>query len=184
MTAPVVKEMPTSTRQRLVQAMRRLTPKQRLVLRRWAENPERSIYSVCMEFKTSKRTPYTWLADDRFNEARALIEQQVVDAMNISAAYILGRTRDVVERSMQAEPVRDREGNPIGEYTFEGAVALKGLDMLGKHRRLWQEDKTQTQAPIGPGLTVIVQTNGPAAVAAAQDGPRGVVHVNLPGPER
>jgi hypothetical protein len=34
---------------------------------------------------------------------------------------------------MQAEPVRDKDGNPTGEYRYDGAVANKALELLGRH---------------------------------------------------
>lgn len=46
--------------------------------------------------------------------------------------YVLRRLRENVERAMQAEPVRDKAGNPTGEYRYEGAVANAALVALGK----------------------------------------------------
>ena len=37
-----------------------------------------------------------------------------------------------VKRSMQVEPVRNREDNPIGQDTYQGGVANKALELLGK----------------------------------------------------
>jgi hypothetical protein len=170
-------------RRELTQALRALTIKQRNALRAWAKRPEDSLYAVGEQMGFSSRTVWTWLRTPKFMRAHQLIEKQALDAIGITAQYVLGRTKAVVERSMQAEEVVDREGNPTGMYEFDGQVALKGLDMLGKYRRLWTDDRAQTQAPIGPGLTVIVQGAPVASVDAAQDGPRAAVRVNLAPPE-
>src|SRR5262249_20570264 len=44
-----------------------------------------------------------------------------------------------VRRSMQAVPARDGDGNPIGEYRYEGAVANKALELLGRHLGMFVE---------------------------------------------
>ena len=41
------------------------------------------------------------------------------------------------------EPVRDRDGNPTGEYVYEGAVANRALELLGKHLKLFDGDGVQ-----------------------------------------
>jgi hypothetical protein len=56
---------------------------------------------------------------------------------------------------------------------------LKALELLGRHKRLWGEDKPLPAAPEGPGLTVIVEQRvvGAGGVVAQQ------VVVNLQPPE-
>jgi phage terminase small subunit len=53
--------------------------------------------------------------------------------------WIIERLMAVVERSMQAEPVRDHEGNETGEYTFQASGANRGLELLGKHLGMFVE---------------------------------------------
>lgn len=51
-----------------------------------------------------------------------------------TAESVIERTNEVINRCMQAVPVTDRKGNIIeGEWTFDAASALRGLDLLGKH---------------------------------------------------
>ena len=38
----------------------------------------------------------------------------------------------IVERAMQAVPHLDHEGNPTGVYTYQGNVANKALELLGR----------------------------------------------------
>src|SRR4029450_4886354 len=42
------------------------------------------------------------------------------------------RLKETVERAMQAVPHLDHEGNPTGVYTYQGNVAIKALEMLGR----------------------------------------------------
>ena len=51
-----------------------------------------------------------------------------------------------VRRAMQLEPVRDREGNPVGQYIYQGAVANKALELLGKELGMFQP-KPVNQGP-------------------------------------
>lgn len=72
----------------------------------------------------------------------AELHEKTREKTEVTAEYVTSRVREVVERSMQAEPVYDREGNPVmvqlptGEiaaaYAFQPMAALKGLDHLGK----------------------------------------------------
>ena len=39
-----------------------------------------------------------------------------------------------MKRAMQAEPVLDRQRKPTGEDTYQGAVAHRALELLGKQR--------------------------------------------------
>jgi phage terminase small subunit len=56
--------------------------------------------------------------------------------VEISSDYVLGGIVEVIERCKQAEPVRDRDGTPTGEYKFESGSALKGYELLAKHLKL------------------------------------------------
>ena len=57
----------------------------------------------------------------------------------ITADYVLEVIRDTVERCRQAEPVKDREGNPTGEFKFDAQAVLKGAELLGKHLAIFTE---------------------------------------------
>lgn len=89
---------------------------------------------------------------------RAYIEKLELQALEQEGVTHAGIVRDIVtvkDRCMQAEPVLDHEGEPTGEWQFREHGALKALDMLGKYKRLWSD--SVASAPVGPGLTVIVQ---------------------------
>ena len=50
----------------------------------------------------------------------------------IDKAYIMGKLNENLGRAMQSEPVRDHEGNETGEYTYQGSVANKAAELMGK----------------------------------------------------
>jgi phage terminase small subunit len=73
----------------------------------------------------------------------------------VNAAWVLERLRENVERAMQAQPVYDREGVETGEYTYQGAVANRALELLGKHHGLFSERLEHTGAH-GGSITITV----------------------------
>ena len=53
--------------------------------------------------------------------------------LEVDADFVVRMLVENVQRSMEAVPVVDSEGNPVGEYRYNGAVANKSLELLGKH---------------------------------------------------
>jgi phage terminase small subunit len=41
---------------------------------------------------------------------------------------------------MQAVPVLDSNGKPVGEWKWEGSVANRGLELVGKHLRMFRDN--------------------------------------------
>jgi len=86
-------------------------------------------------------------------KVRALIGEAQADLMaeaDIDAAWVLAALRDNYERAMTAVPVYDREGNPTGEYTYQGAVANRSLELIGKHIGMFVERHEVTGKDGGP----------------------------------
>lgn len=67
-----------------------------------------------------------------------LAEQAIQDARVTSEGIILDLVA-IKDRCLQAEPVRDKDGNPIGEYVFKPAEAIRALELLGKFKNMWTE---------------------------------------------
>jgi phage terminase small subunit len=61
------------------------------------------------------------------------------EATQVTAEWVVERLVENVGRAMQAEPVFDRGGNPTGEWTFQGSVANKALELLGKHAGMFTD---------------------------------------------
>lgn len=57
----------------------------------------------------------------------------------IDAEWVLRGLVRNYERAMQAEPVLDREGNETGTFTYEGAVANRSLELIGKTMALFTD---------------------------------------------
>ncbi|MCC7273695.1 MAG: terminase small subunit, partial [Alphaproteobacteria bacterium] len=74
----------------------------------------------------------------RVAEIKAEIEGAAQKAAIVSREWVLARLRENVERAMQAVPVI-RDGEPTGEYRYDGAVANRGLELLGKELGMFHE---------------------------------------------
>jgi len=70
--------------------------------------------------------------------------------LGVRADWVLMRLVENTNRSMRAEPVYDSEGEEIGVYTYQGAVANKALELLGKHLKLFTEKVEHTGSGGGP----------------------------------
>lgn len=77
------------------------------------------------------------LGNVRVAEEIACRQRQRAEKSEMDEAWILEQLRANVERAMQVEAVVDREGNPTGEYTYQGNVANKALELIGKHRGMF-----------------------------------------------
>jgi len=95
------------------------------------------------------------------SERVAQLKAERAARLEITQDYVLTRLRENVERAMQAEPVRDREGNLTGEYVYAGSVANQALTLLGKHLGMFAE-KHEHSGPEGTPLRFELDLNAAA----------------------
>lgn len=68
----------------------------------------------------------------------------------VTQDFVVKKLVQNLERSLQETPVLDHEGNPTGEYRYEGSVANKALELLGKHLGMFTEKhKHEVSGPDG-----------------------------------
>jgi phage terminase small subunit len=88
----------------------------------------------------------------REHVAEILQEREQIDAegtklaierTTIDKEWVIETLRENVERAMQAKPVLDRAGNPTGLYVYNGAVANRALELLGKELGMFIERREQ-----------------------------------------
>lgn len=65
--------------------------------------------------------------------------ERAIERLALTKEWVIGRLVENVERAMQAEAVTDREGNTTGEYKYEGSVANRALELLGKELGMFVE---------------------------------------------
>lgn len=77
----------------------------------------------------------------RIEEIQASISARVVEKTAVTKAWIIAKLVENVERAMASEPVRDAKGEPTGEYKYNGAVANRALELLGKEEGMFVDRK-------------------------------------------
>ncbi|HZT31192.1 MAG TPA: hypothetical protein VFA33_14985 [Bryobacteraceae bacterium] len=77
--------------------------------------------------------------------------ERAVEKAALDRAWVLVQLRENVERSMQAVPVLDQEGTSTGEYRYEGAVANRVLESIGKELGMF---KDQWKGELASGLSI------------------------------
>ena len=89
-----------------------------------------------------------WTAHQQANQlVQYALEQGAIQAAvapraectKITQEWVVERLVANATRAMQAVPVVDRDGNPTGRYNYQGSVANRALELLGKHIGLWAE---------------------------------------------
>jgi phage terminase small subunit len=74
----------------------------------------------------------------RVEELKRAVSERQVEKIAVERAWVVAVLVENVQRAMQVEPVRDREGNTNGQYTYQGSVANKALELLGKELGMFQ----------------------------------------------
>jgi phage terminase small subunit len=57
---------------------------------------------------------------------------KAIEKTALTKEWVIERVIENANRAMQNVPVLDRDGRPTGEYRYEGQVANKALELLGK----------------------------------------------------
>ena len=88
-------------------------------------------------------------------EAIEAAQKTRAEASELNEQLVLDHLKENVERAMVAVPVMvfDREKKEMvetGEWTYQGMVANKALELIGKHRRMFAERHELTGRDGGP----------------------------------
>jgi phage terminase small subunit len=80
----------------------------------------------------------------RNGKVRARIAEllgRVAEGVVLTRQWVLERLIENANRAMQAEEVKDSKGIPTGEYRYEGSVANRALELLGKELCMFVDRK-------------------------------------------
>lgn len=80
-------------------------------------------------------------------EREAIHGQATADAIKATALtkqWVIETLMENVAKAMQAKSVLDNEGNPVGEYSYQGNVANRALELLGKELGMFIDRKEVT----------------------------------------
>ncbi len=100
---------------------------------------------VLAGYKANKGNFVRFKDNQRIKARLVELQQQVSDAVVAKTAltkqWVIDRLRENVARSMQMEAVRNADGEPIGEYAYNGSVANRALELLGKELSMFIDRK-------------------------------------------
>ncbi len=77
----------------------------------------------------------------RLSELQQQVAKAAVANTALTKQWVLERLMENVARSMQHEAVRNADGETIGEYAYNGSVANRALELLGKELSMFIDRK-------------------------------------------
>ena len=87
---------------------------------------------VVAGYKGHRQNASRMMADDDIaSRVRELTERAAEKAV-LTKAWVIERLMTNAERALQERQVLDGEGKPTGEFEYEGQVANRALELLGK----------------------------------------------------
>ena len=104
--------------------------------------------------KTAEQQGYQLLQKTSVQRAIEVAVSERSERTKVDQDWVIERLIENVDRSMQAAPVKDRDGNSIGEFTYQGSVANKSLELLGRHLGMFT-DKIDAKVA---GSIIVVET--------------------------
>lgn len=72
--------------------------------------------------------------------------------------YVMDELRRVYERAMQITPVLNKKGEFLGEFQFQGQVATKALELMGKQNGMFKEQHEVSGGTEPVKMLTIVKT--------------------------
>lgn len=92
-------------------------------------------------FKANRGNASTLKANQNVQDRVAELLARVTDGVVLTRQWVIEKLIENANRAMQAEVVKDEEGNPVGEYQYAGSVANRALELLGKELSMFVERK-------------------------------------------
>ncbi len=138
---------------------RKITPKQQRFVDEYlidlnaAGAYKRAGYSVTNDHAAAAGA-HRLLTNVDIQKAIAAAQQARAKSTELTQEFVVNKLRENLARAMQETPVCDREGNPTGEFTYQGAVANKALELLGKHLGMFA-DKHEVEHRGGVTMRVV-----------------------------
>ncbi len=77
----------------------------------------------------------------RIEELAERATEHAVASSGISRAWVIRGLQENFQRAMQAEAVVDSEGKPTGDYRYQGQVANRALELIGKEIGMFVDRK-------------------------------------------
>jgi phage terminase small subunit len=77
----------------------------------------------------------------RLREIQNAVSARTVEKTSVTKAWVIAKLVENVDRAMQITEVLDAKGNPRCEFTYQGNVANRALELLDKEQGMFVERK-------------------------------------------
>jgi phage terminase small subunit len=74
-------------------------------------------------------------------QSHAQSTAKAIERAALTKEWIIAKLIDNAERALQAQQARDDAGNPVGDFKYEGSVANRALELLGKELGMFIDRK-------------------------------------------
>lgn len=101
-------------------------------------------YSAASAHASASRLLKNATVCTRIAELRPRIIEIATQATGINKAWVISGLKKNYERAMQEEAVLDREGKETGEFVYQGTVANRSLELIGKELGMFVDRKDVT----------------------------------------
>ena len=129
-----------------------LNDRQRLFVAEYLNEPNATKAAILANY--SEKTAYSQgqrlLKNVEVKAAIDAAQTERLERLGVRADWVLEKLVENVNRSMRATRALDADGEPIGDFRYEGTVANKSLELLGKHLKLFTEKVEHSGAGGGP----------------------------------
>ena len=124
-------------------AVNPLTPKQELFVMEYVVdlNGKQAAIRAGYSPRTAEVQASRLLSHVRVQTTVQQAQESLVERVELSQEWVIDRLREIVERSMASVPVVDTKGKETGVYSFNGGVANRALELLGKHIGMFVDRK-------------------------------------------
>jgi len=120
-----------------------LTPKQQLFVLEYLVdlNGKQAAIRAGYSARTAEVQASRLLSHVKVQAAVQQAQESLVARVELSQEWVIDRLREIVDRSMASVPVMDAKGKETGAYSFNGGVANRALELLGKHMGMFVDRK-------------------------------------------
>lgn len=95
----------------------------------------------CAGYQPSRKNASRLKANEDIQARIEELLSRAADGVVLSKQWVLERLVENANRAMQAVAVNNGDGEPTGEYRYEGSVANRALELVGKELGMFVERK-------------------------------------------
>lgn len=92
-------------------------------------------------FKPNRGNATRLKANESVAQRVAELQGRITEGVVLTKQWVLERLIENAKRALQATPVLGPDGKPTGEYRYEGSVANRALELLGKEQGMFVDRK-------------------------------------------